>query len=279
MIEIKDLSFGYNKNKLLYKNLNLTLENGCIYGLLGKNGAGKSTLLKNIIGLLFPNSGEISVNGFKPKKRLPGFLESIYFIPEEVDVPPLSIKRYLNLFTPFYPKFDEKLFYEYLNDLEIESNIKLSSLSLGQQKKFIIAFALASNTQVLIMDEPTNGLDIPSKSWLRKLIASIVNEDRIIIISTHQVRDLDNLIDRVIVVDEGNLLLHASMFDIAQRLCFKTVTEANINEQVFYSEESMKGYSIVTKNTLQEDSKVNLEHLFNAVTRYGNEVKTLFNNV
>lgn len=276
MIEIKNLSFGYNKNKLLYKNLNLSLEAGSIYGLLGKNGAGKSTLLKNIIGLLFPNTGEIWVNGFKPKKRLPGFLETIYFIPEEVDVPPLSIKRYLNLFTPFYPKFNKKLFYEYLNDLEIESNIKLSTLSLGQQKKFIIAFALATNTKVLIMDEPTNGLDIPSKSWLRKLIASIVNDDRIIIISTHQVRDLDNLIDRVIVVDEGNLLLNASMAEIAQKLCFKTVKEAGDEEQVIYSEISLNGYSIVTKNTKKEDSKVNLEHLFNAITQSPNEVKNLF---
>ncbi len=255
MIEIKGLSFGYRKNKLLYDKLSLSLQAGSIYGLLGKNGAGKSTLLKNIIGLLFPVSGEIQVNGFNPKKRMPGFLESIYFIPEEVDVPPLSIKRYLHLFTPFYPKFDQALFYEYLRDLEIGAGAKLSSLSLGQQKKFIIAFALATNTQVLIMDEPTNGLDIPSKSWFRKLIASVVNNNRTIIISTHQVRDLDNLIDQVVVVDNGDLLLNASMNDISHKLCFKTIKEAGADEQILYSEESMKGYQIVAKNSRQEDTK------------------------
>ncbi len=278
MIEIKNLSFGYRKNKLLYDKLSLTLQAGSIYGLLGKNGAGKSTLLKNIIGLLFPVSGQIHVNGFIPGKRVPGFLESIYFIPEEVDVPPLSIKRYLLLFTPFYPKFDQVLFYEYLKDLEIDAGEKLSSLSLGQQKKFIIAFALATKTQVLIMDEPTNGLDIPSKSWFRKLIASVVNEERTIIISTHQVRDLDNLIDQVVVVDNGQLMLNASMHDISDKLCFKTIKEADSNEQILYSEESMKGYQIVAKNVRQEDTKVNLEHLFNAIMQSPVQTKFIFNN-
>src|SRR5882724_3491277 len=102
MINIQNLSFGYKKKKLLYRNLTLSLQAGSIYGLLGKNGAGKSTLLKNIIGLLFPTEGHISVNGFIPKKRLPSFLETIYFIPEEVYVPSLTIQQYMKLFAPFY---------------------------------------------------------------------------------------------------------------------------------------------------------------------------------
>src|SRR4051812_4070620 len=164
MIRIENLSFGYNRKKLLYKNLTLSLEAGSIYGLLGKNGAGKSTLLKNLIGLLFPSEGRIVVNNFIAKKRLPSFLETIYFIPEEVYVPSLTIKNYRNLFAPFYPHFDDVLFASYLQELGVKSEGKLNTLSFGQQKKFIIAFALACNTQVLLLDEPTNGLDIPSKA-------------------------------------------------------------------------------------------------------------------
>ncbi len=278
MIEIQNLSFGYKKRKLLYKNLSLKLEVGSIYGLLGKNGAGKSTLLKNFIGLLFPTSGNISVNGFIPGKRWPAFLETIYFIPEEVYVPALTIERYKNLFAPFYPKFNDDQFYSYLDQLDVKDKGKLNSLSFGQQKKFIIAFALACNTRVLLLDEPTNGLDIPSKIKFRKLIASVFTDDKLIFISTHQIRDLDNLIDRVIIVDNGELLLNASVGDIAERLCFKVVSELERQDEILYSEESLKGFSIVTKNVNAEDSKVNLEHLFNAITEKPIIAKAIFQN-
>jgi ABC-2 type transport system ATP-binding protein len=276
MIRIQNLSFGYNKKKLLYRNLSLTLEAGSIYGLLGRNGAGKSTLLKNLIGLLFPTSGSISVNGFAPKKRLPCFLETIYLIPEEVYVPSLTIHQYKNLFSPFYPDFDKEKFFDYLEQLDVKEQGKLNTLSFGQQKKFIIAFALACNTKVLLLDEPTNGLDIPSKIRFRKLISSVFNEDRMIFISTHQIRDLDNLIDRVIIVEKGELLLNAAIADISEKLCFKTIPEVDDMSKVLYSEESLKGFSIVTKNTDGEHSKVNLEHLFNAVTENPQMAKAIF---
>ncbi|MEO6843864.1 MAG: ABC transporter ATP-binding protein [Ginsengibacter sp.] len=278
MIDIQNLSFGYKRKKLLYKNLTLKLEAGSIYGLLGKNGAGKSTLLKNFIGLLFPKGGSISVNGFEPKKRWPSFLETIYFIPEEVYVPALTVEGYKNLFSPFYPTFNEEQFYSYLDQLDVKDKGKLNGLSFGQQKKFIIAFALACNTKVLLLDEPTNGLDIPSKIKFRKLIASIFTDDKIIFISTHQIRDLDNLIDRVIIVDNGELLLNASVSDISEKLCFKTVSELSNPDEILYSEDSLKGFSIVTKNTNAEGSKVNLEHLFNAITEKPLLAKAIFQN-
>ena len=278
MIEIKNLSFGYHRNKLLYKKLQLTLQSGNIYGLLGRNGAGKSTLLKNIIGLLFPVEGKILVNGFIPGRRLPSFLETIYFIPEEVHVPSLTISRYLNLFAPFYPLFNKEDFFSYLESLDVKTAAKLSTLSFGQQKKFIIAFALACNTKVLLLDEPTNGLDIPSKKRFRKLIASVMNEDRMIFISTHQIRDLDNLIDQVIIVDNGELLLNASLPAIAEKLSFKTVEDIPANTHVWYEEDALRGKSIVTENTFLEDTKVNLEHLFNAITENPAMAKAIFKN-
>jgi ABC-2 type transport system ATP-binding protein len=278
MIEITDLSFGYSQKKLLYKNLDLKLNAGNIYGLLGKNGAGKSTLLKTIIGLLFPTSGSVSVNGFIPKKRLPSFLETIYFIPEEVYVPLLTVNRYINLFAPFYPTFHREQLFDYLDRLDVETNKKLNTLSFGQQKKFIIAFALACNTKVLLLDEPTNGLDIPSKKRFRKLIASVMSDERMIFISTHQIRDLDNMIDQVIIVDNGDLLVSASVADIGDKLSFKTVDEVSADMVILYEEDSLKGKSIVIENTTQEHSKVNLEHFFNAVAENPGNAKAIFNN-
>jgi len=278
MISIKNLSFGYSKKRLLYKDLDLVFKPGNIYGLLGRNGAGKSTLLKNIIGLLFPTTGTISVNGYTPHKRLPSFLETIYFIPEEVYVPSLSVNRYVDLFSKFYTSFDKEQFFDYLQRLDVTTEKKLNALSFGQQKKFVIAFALACNTKVLLLDEPTNGLDIPSKKRFRKLIASVMNDERMIIVSTHQVRDLDNLIDHVVIVDNGELLLNASLPVIGEKLCFKTFDDALPNTIILYEEESLKGKAVVIENTTNENSKINLEHLFNAVTENGEVVKSIFKN-
>ncbi|MCO5936042.1 ABC transporter ATP-binding protein [Mucilaginibacter sp. RB4R14] len=276
MIQFNNLSFGYSRKRLLYKNLTLSIENGSIYGLLGKNGAGKSTLLKNMVGTLFPLEGTISINGKEPKSRKPSFLQTIYYIAEDVFVPPVTIKQYERLFAPFYPLFNKESFYKYLLELEVSIDGKLNKLSFGQQKKFVIAFALACNTEVLLMDEPTNGLDIPSKAQFRKLIASVMNEDRIIFMSTHQIRDLENMIDKVMIVDDGNLLLHSSITTIAEKLCFKTVTSPPIGVKVLYTEKMLRGTSVVIENINGEDSALNLEHLFNGVTENPAMAKQLF---
>lgn len=276
MINITNLCFGYNRKKNLYHDLSLSISDGNIYGLLGKNGAGKSTLLKNIAGTLFPISGEITIDNMVPQKRLPSFLRTIYYIPEECYVPALTIKQYINLFSVFYPSFSSDDLYENLKEFEVNVPQKLTALSFGQQKKFIIAFALACNTKILLMDEPTNGLDIPSKVQFRKLIASVMNEDRIIIISTHQTRDLENLIDQVIIVDNGSLLLDASIVEINRNLCFETVSELPIDSKILYAEYHLKGTSIVRQNTSGQDSRINLEHLFNGVITQPDVAKKIF---
>ncbi|MDB5014162.1 MAG: transporter ATP-binding protein [Daejeonella sp.] len=267
MVTISNLSFGYKKRNLLYKDLSLSLNDGNIYGLLGKNGAGKSTLLKNIAGSLFPVGGSVTVDGMIPKKRLPSFLRTVYYIPEECFVPAISIKEYTALFGIFYPDFNTDQLHLYLKELEVVVLGKLSALSFGQQKKFIIAFALACNTKVILMDEPTNGLDIPSKTQFRKLIASVMNDKRIIFISTHQTRDLENLIDQVVIVDNGKLLLNASVDEITSKLHFETVNVVPSETKIIFSEEYLKGTSIVRENTTGEDSRINLEHLFNGATQ------------
>jgi len=231
-----------------------------------------------MVGTLFPVEGSILINGMSPQKRQPSFLQTIYYIPEDVFVPSLTIKQYKNLFAPFYPEFNENSFHTYLNDLEVSVDGKLNKLSFGQQKKFVIAFALACNTKVLLMDEPTNGLDIPSKTQFRKLIASVMFDDRIIFISTHQVRDLENMIDNVIIVDNGDLLLHASVASICNKLCFKTVAEIPVGAKILYEERALKGTAVVMENIYAEESKLNLEQLFTGVTENPAIAKQLFSS-
>lgn len=275
MIKINDLNFGYSKHKLLFKNLSMQLSNGHIYGLLGKNGAGKSTLLKNLAGLVYAQSGTLDVLGYNPAKRQPELLQQICFIPEEFYLPSVKIDAYVKANAAFYPNFDHTYFSTLLVEFDIPVGQKLINMSYGQKKKLIIAFGLATNAKLIIMDEPTNGLDIPSKAQFRKIMASALTEDRCIIISTHQVRDLDNLIDTVIMVDENSIALKASVEEITNKLCFKRIKE--MDDTVIYAEPSMAGYNAVMPNYHQEDSKLDLELLFNAVLAEKNKLKPIFN--
>ncbi len=277
MIHLDQLSFGYRKGQLLFNELNLHLEAGHIYGLLGKNGAGKSSLLRNIAGLLYPNEGSIKVGGYTPRERKPAFLQQIYFVPEEIYLPSATIKKYLTVQAPFYPKFDESQFRYYLPEFDVPFNSRIPDLSLGQRKKVLIAFALACNADVLIMDEPTNGLDIPSKRQFRKLLASALRENQLMLISTHQVRDLDNLIDSVIVLEDREILLHQSLNRVSEQLRFATLSQAENDHRVLYAEPSLQGYTVVMENLEQQESKVDLERLFNAAMQNPDRIRQLFN--
>ena len=275
MIKVNHLNFGYRKNQLLFKNLSMQLSAGHIYGLLGKNGAGKSTLLKNLAGLVYAQSGTLEVLGFDPAKRQPDLLNQICFIPEEFYLPSVKIDAYVKANAVFYPKFNHTYFTELITEFEIPVAQKLINMSYGQKKKVIIAFGLATQAKFVIMDEPTNGLDIPSKTQFRKIMASALTEDRCIIISTHQVRDLDNLIDTVIMLDENSIALKASVEEITNKLCFKRVME--LDDTVIYAEPSLSGFNAVLMNNHQEDSKLDIELLFNAVLAEKNKLKPIFN--
>ncbi|CAN5318057.1 ABC transporter ATP-binding protein [soil metagenome] len=276
MINFKQVSFSYNPKNKLFKDLSLSLGAGHIYGLLGKNGAGKSSLLRLMAGLLFPESGSIQLNEWIPGKRQPGFLQQTFFIPEEIDLPAITINQYYTNLAPFYPHFNKEQFNYYLNEFDVLPEQNLTSMSFGQKKKVMISFGLATNTKFLIMDEPTNGLDIPSKSQFRKLVASVLDENRLVLISTHQVRDLDNLIDSVIILEESNLLLHHHLDFISEKLRFGTLLRSQEDNRVLYAEPSLGGYNVVMENSEKEDSKVDLEKLFNAVINNPDRIKNLF---
>ncbi len=273
MITIQDLNFSYNRGRPLFVQMDLQLEQGHIYGLLGKNGAGKSTLLKNIAGLVYPNKGTIEVLGHDPRKREPSLLKEITFIPEEFYLPAVLSDKFIRANAPFYPNFDIQYFKELLGEFEIPLNQRIADMSYGQKKKYLISFGLASNTKLMIMDEPTNGLDIPSKVQFRKIMASALTEERCILISTHQVRDLDNLIDSVIILDEHRVAVNASVSTLTERLCFKKVKE--LPADVVYAETGLGGYSTIQINAFAEDSKLDLELLFNAVSQKQEQITNL----
>ena len=283
MIKIKDMVFGYNpKKKKIFNGLNLTLDEGRVYGLLGKNGMGKTTLLKIISGLRFCDSGEVTVFGYKSEKRVPEMLSDIYFVTEEMDLPAVSIDDFVKVYSPFYPNFSQSDFEAYLEQFEIEdTQQKLTKLSHGQKKKVIVSFALATNTRLLIMDEPTNGMDIPSKSTFRKVVSSAINDNKTFIISTHQVRDLQNVIDAVVVLDKGEILLNASLDTIYKRLSFKVLNKEELDDllkqgKVLYYEENILGNIAVCTHIDDEDDKFDMELLFCAVVSCREKITEVF---
>ncbi|MDB4920936.1 ATP-binding cassette domain-containing protein [Mucilaginibacter sp.] len=275
MIAIKRLNFGYRGKPLLFKDLSLFLQQGHIYGLLGKNGAGKSTLLKNIVGLAYPEKGSCLFNGINVSNRPVTVLEDVYFLAEELFVPSLTPEQFVKSTAGFYPKFSNADFYQYLKALDVDPASVMDKQSFGQQKKAMIAFGLATNTSLLIMDEPTNGLDIPSKVQFRKLIASVLTEDRCIVISTHQVRDLDSLIDTLLILHDREIVVNHSVEEITEKITFGVFNDTN-GLEVLYEEDGMRGKNAILKNTTGKFSKIDLELFFNAITS-GNDslIKTL----
>jgi len=266
MIEVKNISFKYAGNSsLVFDGFSLTLEANNIYGLLGKNGTGKSTLLYLIAGLLRPKKGSVCFDGIETKKRRPETLSEIFIVPEEFDLPSMSLRQYVKINAPFYPRFSHEVLESCLQDFELSTDVKLNALSMGQKKKVFMSFALAANTKLLLMDEPTNGLDIPSKSQFRKVIAQHMTEDRTLIISTHQVHDVESLLDHILILSQQKLLLDASVAEISEKYTFEYRTPSEMDDAI-YAEPSLQGNAVIAPRKADSaETQVNLELLFNAV--------------
>ena len=223
MLKIENVTYGYNAMHNVLENFSLSYEEPGIYGLLGKNGTGKSTLLYLIMGLLRPKQGEITLNGANTQERLPESLQEMFIVPEEYNLPSIQLPDYLKVLRPFYPNFDEQLMVKLLQEFDMLNvngatlnengipQINLGALSMGQKKKVYMCIALAARTKLLLMDEPTNGLDIPSKSQFRKVVAQGMRDDQIVVISTHQVRDVETLLDHVTIIEQNAVLLNEKM--------------------------------------------------------------------
>ncbi len=273
MIKIENLGFSYGDNVVL-KNITMTLEQGRIYGLLGENGVGKTTLLTLLCGLKQPKAGEITIDGHTPYKREPSFLSDQYYLSDEVSAINMRAEEYAKSYGKFWDKFDMGKFLEIMEIFENDASQKMNRMSFGQLKKTYISFALACNCRYIFMDEPTNGLDIPSKAQFRKAVTKYTSEDSTLLISTHQVRDLENIIDPIIILDRQDVLLNASIREIAEKLTFDYSNERNPN--ALYSEMTPGGCVQVYPNTGSEESKVNIEALFNTVHLHKELIKGMF---
>lgn len=207
MIDIKNVTFGYNPSEKVLEDFSLQFQDGGVYGLLGKNGTGKSTLLYLITGLLHAQNGGVEVDGMDSKKREAEMLSELFIVPEEYDLPPISLRKYVQAIRPFYPRFSSELLEKCLKEFEMSMDVNLGALSMGQKKKVYICIALAANTKYLLLDEPTNGLDILSKSLFRKVVVAGMSETKTVIISTHQVHDVEHLLDHVVIIDRNRVLL------------------------------------------------------------------------
>ena len=275
MIEIKDLAFSYGKTPIL-KSITTTLEEGRIYGLLGENGVGKTTLLTLLCGLKKVCSGSITTDGENPFDRTPTLLQNQFYLPDEVLPVAMKAECFAKERGAFWPDYDHSKFLEIMKEFENDPAKKMNQMSAGQLKKTYISLALACGCKYIFMDEPTNGLDIPSKTQFRSAIMKYTSDDSTIVISTHQVRDLENIIDPIIILDRQDVLLNASVEEITSKLYFDYGTQ--LHPKSLYSEQLPGGFIQVYPNTTGEDSKINVEALFNAVHKNKELIKGMFSN-
>ena len=276
MVTISNLQFNYGSHEV-FSNLNLTFDEGKIYGLLGMNGAGKSTLLYLMSGLLFAKQGSVDFNGHNMSRRSPSALADLFIVPEEFDLPAMTFERYIKLNAPFYPNFSRETLDRCLQGFGMTADMNLAHLSMGQKKKAFVCFALACNTGLLLMDEPTNGLDIPSKSQFRKVVAECMTDNRTIIISTHQVRDVENLIDHIAILGNQQLLFDMPVAQICDHLTFADCKLGQQPEGAIYTQPSALGSAVVCKRTAADsETPLDIELLFNAVLANPDSVKQAF---
>ena len=269
MIQINNISYRYpGQKKPVFSNFTLSLSQGRIYGLLGKNGTGKSTLLHLIAGLLRPQEGSVCCNNMASSKRLPEVLSDMFIVSEDFELPAISLDEYVQLILPFYPRFNREQLNNCLEAFELPRQMNLGQLSMGQKKKAFMSVALAANTRLLLMDEPTNGLDIPAKSQFRKVVAQCMANDRLIIVSTHQVHDVEQLLDHILILAEDGMLMNASVGDITKKYVFEVRQPGNLDDTIIYAEPSLQGNIVMARREPDEtETVVNLELLFNAVTK------------
>ena len=275
MITLKELSFSYSRKKEVLDRINLEVGSGHICGLLGKNGEGKTTLLNLLSGQIFPDQGSCLVLEETPSERNARFLQQIFLLPEEISMPEVTAIEYIKMYAPFYPTFRDDICKACVESFEINLSERLSKMSQGQRKKVAITLALAAHTPLLLMDEPTNGLDIPSKATFRRLVASLIDDNQTVIISTHQVRDLESLIDTVLILDQRQILLNKTLNEIGEKLYFGPLLP---EEKALYSEPTPQGTIGVTARDGKEETAVSLELLFNAAITYPKEIQRIMNS-
>ena len=279
MLKIENCTFNYrHSGEPAIKDFLLEFGEGGVYGLLGANGAGKSTLLQLMAGLLTPETGRVTFDGEDVRRRLPSVMREIFIVPEEIELPPLKAARFMAVRGAMYPRFSMSKAERYLEIFDVPSSQRLDALSMGQKKKVALAFAMACNTRILLMYEPTNGLDIPGKSAFRKIVVESSSDDRVFVISTHQVRDVNRILDHILIMDRSKVLLDCNVADIQDSLVFMDTSDSDLISRSIYAEKWIGGASVVIENREGLESELNLELLFNCVVSCPEAVAKVLNN-
>lgn len=262
MININNLTYSYNKGHNALVNINTLIGPG-IHLLLGENGAGKTTLLHVVAGLLFAKEGACEIDGNNISLRQPCDLNKVFFMPEDITFPAKSINDFAKIHSPFYPTFNEDLFRQNLETFHLTGDEELSSLSLGVRKKANIAYVMALGADIILLDEPTNGLDINAKKELLKIMVSNIREDQTVIISTHTVWDLKNLFESVMMLRNGELVLSMSTEEISSKLAF--IASSSPNPNALYTEQDMTGIKSIERNVEGIETEINFALLYSAL--------------
>ncbi len=274
MIQFSNITFCYaGSEKTIFKDFNLSFQPGRIYGILGPNGKGKTTLLYICMGLLQVRKGMVEIDGRNVAKREHASLKELFIVPEEFELPEMTLHEYVETFRPFYPHFSDDILQRCLDEFQLPNDLRINRLSMGQKKKVLMAFALACGTKYLLMDEPTNGLDIQAKKQFRKVIATNMNDERTIIISTHQVHDVEQLLDHVIIIgnhkpsDSSSVLCDSALPNLTKQYSFTYEPQSiTPSSSYLYSERTAQGYATISiRQQDEEETPINLELLYNAV--------------
>lgn len=219
MLQLNNVSYSYRKGDTALSDVSIGVPPG-LHLLLGENGAGKTTLLHIIAGLRFPTTGECLIDGADTSLRSPATLSRTFMLSDEMTFPASSINEMARRTSGFYPAFSDSILKECLDAFGMSGYEKLQHMSLGNRKKAQLAYALALQTDILLLDEPANGLDISSRQILLELLGRFIQPEQTVIISTHVVWDFMNLIEGVMVINRGCILTAMNTWDITKRLGF-----------------------------------------------------------
>lgn len=262
MITLRNLTYRYRNNIDALNDVNADIPCG-IHLLLGENGAGKTTMLHVIASLLRPTAGSCLIDGESTSQRSPQLLEKLFILSDDMIFPGRTINGFKKIHSVFYPNFSEEMLQANLQEFGMTGDEPLDKLSLGTRKKAQIAYALALRTEVLLFDEPANGLDITTKKALRYMMARCIDETQTAIISTHTVWDFQNLFDGLLVLSRGQLILAASTAEVSERIAF--VDSQIPPYEAIYMEQELGQFRSMVENTEGLTTDINYTLLYSAL--------------
>lgn len=263
MVTLSNLTYKYRKGPVAVNGVTASIGSG-IHLLLGENGAGKTTLLHLLAGLLRPQQGVCDIDGADVADRAPSVLDKVFFLPDSFECPFRSVNVMARRHAQFYPHFSAAALRENLRAFGMTGDERIKSLSLGTRRKAYVAYALALGVDLLLLDEPANGLDIDSKKELRRMMSRCVTDEQTVIISTHTVSDLQSIYDGLMLLSHGDLLVCCPGWHIAERLNF-VAASSPVAGAIYQEPDAGLFRAILPNSGDSEETDINYGLLYSAV--------------